>query len=139
MSRKPQENPSLDMTPMIDVVFELIIFFVVSIKQQDIFSRLNVNRPAPSPPSAVEKTEEDNSVTIEIGRRYDGSPEGVILYNKREVKRAELDKHLADVGRTRSTTPIIVKCDDRSPHKALVDVLDICYKNRLFSVSVFSM
>ena len=31
MGRKPQENPQLDMTPMIDVVFELIIFFVVTL------------------------------------------------------------------------------------------------------------
>ena len=31
MARKPQENPVLDMTPMIDVVFELIIFFVVTL------------------------------------------------------------------------------------------------------------
>ncbi len=30
MGRRPQENPALDMTPMIDVVFELIIFFVVT-------------------------------------------------------------------------------------------------------------
>ena len=36
MARKPQENPALDMTPMIDVVFELIIFFVVTIKQEDL-------------------------------------------------------------------------------------------------------
>ena len=35
MARKPQDNPQLDMTPMIDVVFELIIFFVVTIKQED--------------------------------------------------------------------------------------------------------
>ena len=130
------------MTPMIDVVFELIIFFVVTIHQDDIFSRLNVNRPAPSPPSAAEKQEEDNSVTIEIGRnRYDGNgrAEGVILYNKREVKRSELDQHLRDTARTRKSTPIIIKCADDSPHKALVDVLDICYKNELYSVSVFSM
>ena len=33
MARKSQENPQLDMTPMIDVVFELIVFFVVTIKQ----------------------------------------------------------------------------------------------------------
>ena len=32
MARKFTENPSLDMTPMIDVVFELIIFFVVTLK-----------------------------------------------------------------------------------------------------------
>ena len=44
MARKPQENPALDMTPMIDVVFELIIFFVVTIKQEDLFTRLNANR-----------------------------------------------------------------------------------------------
>ena len=33
MARKAQENPQLDMTPMIDVVFELIIFFVVTLTQ----------------------------------------------------------------------------------------------------------
>ena len=142
MARRAQDNPQLDMTPMIDVVFELIIFFVVTIHQDDIFSRLNVNRPAPSPPSATEKQEEDNNVTIEIGRNIhdgNGRAEGVILFNKREVKRSELDQHLRDTARTRKSTPIIIKCADDSPHKALVDVLDICYKNELYSVSVFSM
>jgi len=139
MARKAQDNPQLDMTPMIDVVFELIIFFVVTIKQEDIFSKLNCNRPAPSPPSSATKDEEDINVNIEIGRRYDGNPQGVILYNKREVKRSELDQHLREIARTKKSTPIIVKCEDRSPHKALVDVLDICYKNQLYSVSVFSM
>ena len=33
MARKAQENPVLDMTPMIDVVFELIIFFVVTLAE----------------------------------------------------------------------------------------------------------
>ena len=33
MARKSQENPELDMTPMIDVVFELIIFFVVTLTE----------------------------------------------------------------------------------------------------------
>ena len=33
MARKPQDNPQLDMTPMIDVVFELIIFFVVTLTE----------------------------------------------------------------------------------------------------------
>ena len=53
MARKPQDNPQLDMTPMIDVVFELIIFFVVTIKQEDIFSKLNANRPAPASSAAA--------------------------------------------------------------------------------------
>ena len=138
MARKPQENPQLDMTPMIDVVFELIIFFVVTIKQEDLFTKLNVNRPAPAA-SSSSNSSDDITVNIEIGRRYDGSPQGVIIYNGREVDRKDLDKNLRDIARTSKKTPIIVKCAGNSPHKALVDVLDICYKNELFSVSVFPL
>ena len=136
MARKPQDNPQLDMTPMIDVVFELIIFFVVTIKQEDLFTRLNANRPAPAS-SSSSSNESDTTVTIEIGRGRDAN--GVIVYNKREVRRSELDQNLKEVARTSKKTPIIVKCTEDSPHKALVDVLDICYRNELFSVSIFTL
>ena len=59
--------------------------------------------------------------------------------NKREMRRQELDQNLKEVARTSTKTPIIVKCTEDSPHKALVDVLDICYRNKLFSVSIFTL
>ena len=136
MGRKAQENPQLDMTPMIDVVFELIIFFVVTIKQEDLFTKLNANRPAPASNSSS-SNESDTTVTIEIGKGRDAN--GVLVYNKREVRRGELDQNLREVARTSKKTPIIVKCTEDSPHKALVDVLDICYRNQLFSVSIFTL
>ena len=136
MARKPQDNPQLDMTPMIDVVFELIIFFVVTIKQEDIYTRLNANRPAPATNSSS-SNESDTTVTIEIGRGRDAN--GVLVYNRREIQRSELDQNLREVARTSKKTPIIVRCTGDSPHKALVDVLDICYRNELFSVSIFTM
>ena len=138
MARKPQDNPQLDMTPMIDVVFELIIFFVVTIKQEDLFTKLNANRPAPST-SSSEKDSNDITVEIQIGKAYNNSPNGVILYNKKEMKRPELEQNLREIARTSKKTPVIVRCTDDSPHKALVDVLDACYKNELYSVSIFSM
>ena len=136
MARKPQENPQLDMTPMIDVVFELIIFFVVTIKQEDLFTRLNANRPAPAS-STSSSNESDTTVTIEIDRGRDAK--GVIIYNKREIRRKELDQTLKEVARTSKKTPIVIKCTEASPHKALVDVLDICYRNELHSVSIFTL
>ena len=96
MARKPQENPALDMTPMIDVVFELIIFFVVTIKQEDIFSKLNANRPAP--PSGPSQGSDDTSIEIDVGAGR--TLNGVILYKKREVKLDELDKNLKEIART---------------------------------------
>ena len=136
MARKPQDNPQLDMTPMIDVVFELIIFFVVTIKQEDLFTRLNANRPAPSNAKS-DSSESDTTVTIEVGRGPDAN--GLLVYNRRPVRRSELDQNLREVARTSKKTPIIVKCAEDSPHKALVDVLDICYRNELFSVSIFTL
>ena len=137
MARKPQDNPQLDMTPMIDVVFELIIFFVVTIKQEDLFSKLNANRPAP----ASSKSEDSNDITvdIQIGKKYGNHPDGVILYSKVEVTRKQLDKNLAEIASTSKKTPVIIRCAPDSPHKALVDVLDICYKHELYSISVFTL
>ena len=135
MARKPQDNPTLDMTPMIDVVFELIIFFVVTIQQEDIFSKLNANRPAPATGKSSESS--DTTITIEIGRGRDAN--GVLVYNRTEMRRKEIDQNLREVARTSTKTPIIVKCTEDSPHKALVDVLDICYRHKLFSVSIFTL
>ena len=135
MARKPQENPALDMTPMIDVVFELIIFFVVTIKSEDALSRLNANRPAPS--SGPSTPLSDTTVTIALGRGRNAN--GQIVYNGREVKRQELDQILSETARMSKSTPIIVRAAADSPHKVLVDVLDICYRHELFSVSIFTM
>lgn len=135
MARKPQDNPALDMTPMIDVVFELIIFFVVTIKQEDMFSKLNANRPAPSTSSSSDSSEITVNIMIGRGNGYNG----LISYNNSRVDRSELDAHLREIARTSKKTPIIVKCTEDSPHKALVDVLDTCYKNGLFSVSIFTL
>ncbi len=135
MARKPQDAPALDMTPMIDVVFELIIFFVVTIKQEDIFSKLNANRPAPS--AGKSDSSSDTTVTIAIGKGRTAN--GAFVYNQREVKLKELDANLREVAKTSKKTPIILRCTEDSPHKALIDVLDICYSHQLFSVSIFTM
>lgn len=135
MARKQQDAPALDMTPMIDVVFELIIFFVVTIKQEDLFSKLNANRPAP--PSSTSDPVSETTVTIAIGQGMNSN--GVIVYNQREIRLSELDRDLKEVAQTSKKTPIIIRCAEMSPHKALIDVLDICYKYGLFSVSIFTM
>jgi biopolymer transport protein ExbD len=107
----------------------------VTIKQEDLFSRLNANRPAPSTGSS--SSQSDTTVTIQVGRGRDAN--GVLVYNGRAVLPKELDTYLRDVARTSKKTPIIVKCAGDSPHKALVDVLDICYRHELFSVSIFTL
>ncbi len=131
MARKEQENPQLDMTPMIDVVFELIIFFVVTIKQEDIFSKLNANRPAPNASSA-QTEENDTSIKIDIGP-------GGIVYNGRGVSLKDLDRNIKQVSATSKKATVLVRCTLNSPHKYLVDALDTCNKYGMYNLSIFSM
>ena len=44
--KSESREAKVEMTPMIDVVFQLLIFFVVTLKQEDILSRFSAARPA---------------------------------------------------------------------------------------------
>ena len=130
MARKPQENPQLDMTPMIDVVFELIIFFVVTIKQEDIYSKLNANRPAPNQASSSESN--DTQIKIDIG--YSG-----LIFNGRGVRMNELRSNLKQLSATSKNATVLIRCTMDSPHGRLVDVLDACNQYGMRNLSIFSM
>ena len=131
MARKPQDNPQLDMTPMIDVVFELIIFFVVTIKQEDLFSKLNANRPAPATSNAA-SDENDTQVKIDIGS-------GGLVFNGRMMNMKQFDQSMREISKTSKSAMVVIRCTLDSPHKYLVDALDTCNKYKMFNVSVFTI
>jgi biopolymer transport protein ExbD len=130
MARKQYENPQLDMTPMIDVVFELIIFFVVTIKQEDLFSKLNANRPQPND-KPVEKVV-DEQIEIQVGANG-------LVYNGRGVSLKELDRNIKQAASISKKTTVLLQCALDSPHRYLVDALDVCNKYGLQNLSIFSM
>ena len=130
MARKKQEDPKAEMTPMIDVVFQLMIFFVVTIKQEDIYSKLNANRPAPNQASSSESN--DTQIKIDIG--YSG-----LIFNGRGVRMNELRSNLKQLSATSKNATVLIRCTMDSPHGRLVDVLDACNQYGMRNLSIFSM
>ena len=130
-SRSRGSDPKLEMTPMIDVVFQLLIFFIVTLKQEDILSHLDVSRPAPDPnQKPIEKIEDLLTITVyRKGFVMDGRKVNVDILDQRLTKLASFSKSLS----------IVIKCTGDSPHQHLVELLDICAKNQLTNLSVFSM
>ena len=129
-SRNKGEAAKLEMTPMIDVVFQLLIFFLVTLKQEDILSQLEVSRPAPEstpPPAQV-----DELLTITV---YE---EGYVLKG-RHVSLQHLDRQLSRLAGFSTKISVVIKCTAGSPHSNLVKLLDICSKAGLTNLSVFSM
>ena len=64
MASRSNEEPKVEMTPMIDVVFQLLIFFVVTLKQEDILAKLMASRPAPDPNAKPDQQPDLIDITV---------------------------------------------------------------------------
>ena len=80
-------------------------------------------------------------LTFWIGRRVDGSLDGAIVYCDKLVSLAELDGILAKLAADPETKgkTVAVRCAEDSPHKALVDVLDILCKHNFKRVYLWTI
>ena len=132
MARKPQENPQLDMTPMIDVVFELIIFFVVTLveaQKKDETIELEDGQhgivlvPEELPPSHMQ---------IDIGLR-NGKPR--ISMGDRDITPAEISRRVTERIRKYKDFPVLVRADFAVPHSAVKQVMDACTSAGIWKIS----
>ena len=108
-----EEEANIDMTPMLDVVFIMLIFFIVTasfVKEAGI----DVNRPEAS--TAQKKA--NTSILIAI------SPNDEIWINKRRVDARAVQ---ANIERLRAENPqgsVVIQADKKSTTEALMKVLD---------------
>ncbi len=126
------KETELEMTPMIDVVFQLLIFFVVTIQPMDVIASLDVSRPSPDPDAPPPQEQIDDMLTITI------DAQGVYLNNQR-YSRAGLERMLFRMARISRTQTVLIKCASNSPHRTLIEVLDLCAKSGLTNLSVLSL
>lgn len=130
--RRQGEAAQLEMTPMIDVVFQLLIFFIVTLKQEDILSHLDVFRPAPDPNARKEEEKVQDLLTIVVFN-------GGFMLKDRPVSIKTIERHLTRLASYSKNISVIIKCTPDSPHANLVKVLDVCSQAGLKNLSVFSI
>ncbi|MGI6098846.1 MAG: biopolymer transporter ExbD [Lentisphaerae bacterium] len=122
------EEGSIRMTPLIDVVFLLLVFFLVATTfyeaEKDITIRLA---------GATEGAERDSTadlLVINIGEA------GVIVINQRVYSVDELEALLRR-GRARNPQlAAIIRCDRRARHADFVKVLNLCERTGVRQVAV---
>lgn len=129
--RNKGESPKLDMTPMIDVVFQLLIFFVVTLKQEDILAKLTAARPAADTREEAKK-QDPTLITVVV------AAEGFLL-NGRPMRLPELDRGIERFSGYSKTAMVVIKCTKNSPHAFLVQALDICNKHGMTNLSIFTL
>ena len=128
-SKVSGEKVSLEMTPMIDVVFQLLIFFIVALRVEDIQTNLDALRPAPP-----DKPSDINTEPVSVGVGHNG-----FVMNGAQVTEAQLGVNLSRIAKTDPNSKVLIKCTGDSPHGLLVKALDTCYSLGLRKLSVFSL
>jgi biopolymer transport protein ExbD len=127
MSRKSKrEYLSPDLTPLIDVVFLLLIFFLVSsvFKKEELALLLKLPK--------TEKGEGEKSTRKEITIELTGE---AIAFNGKKVSLEELQKELIDV---KKDSLINLRADGEVKYQRLVKILDSLQKNQLENVSLIT-
>ena len=74
----------------------------------------------------------DEQIVIEVGANG-------LVYNGRGVSVKELDRNIKMAAAVSKKTTVLLQCSLDSPHKYLVDALDVCSKHGLQNLSIFSM
>ncbi len=64
--RERSEDATINLTPMIDVVFLLVIFFMVGSKFSEAESRINVNVPTVGEMRSITRVPDQREVAIEV-------------------------------------------------------------------------
>lgn len=114
----------IDMTPMVDIMMLLIIFFIMSTTFVVVNTGFTINLPVAS----AEQQHRDH-VAVLIGR------EGQIAVDGRIVSKAEIPTAFRRAGISGSTI-VSVKADKTVSHGQVVDVMDAIRKAGIVKISI---
>ena len=131
MARKSQPA-DLDMTPMIDVVFQLIIFFVVTITIQQEYNRTIELQDGPHGPE-IKGDDQEKAFIIEIDRN------GWVSMHNAQVSDKTLYSLLKNRYKRHGEFPILIRGDRRASHKSIRKVMDICTSVGLWRINFVVM
>ncbi len=120
-----EEEANIDMTPMLDVVFIMLIFFIVTasfVKEAGI----DVNRPEAS--TATKKDRANILVAI--------SGEGEIWINKRRVDVRAVQANIERLHAENPQGTVVIQADKESKTDTLIKVMDASRAAGVYDVSI---
>jgi biopolymer transport protein ExbD len=103
----------LNITPLLDLVFVLLVIFIITTPQ--LMNNLEINLPSGQPPKEKPKVE---PARIEV------SAQGQITLNRAPVTAAELKTQLAALKASDPDLGVVVKGADDTDYQIMVAVLD---------------
>lgn len=120
---------TLSLTPLIDVVFLLLIFFLVTSEFEDEERRLDI--VLPSATSAVPMTSKPREVVVDIDQT------GKIYLRGKVTPMEELEELLKNAVASNPTSQtVVIRADQAASFQPVVNVMDVCNRTGVSDYSV---
>ena len=104
----------LNITPLLDLVFVLLVIFIITTPQM--MNNLEMNLPSPKPPPKSDQKPKFTRIAIDA--------KGVITLNGDVVTLAELKSKLGELKAADPDLAVVVKGSDEVEYQGMVSVLD---------------
>jgi len=114
------QDPEINLTPMIDVVFLLIIFFMVGTQFTNRERKYDIDLPTVA--EAAPLTELPDDLVINVDR------EGKMFLADKAVSLTQLEQELAKARGNYADLGVIIRGQGTGPYQHIADVLSICQK-----------
>lgn len=129
LSPRQHEDPELSLTPLIDVVLLLVIFFMVSTTFVE-EGRLRVELPAASE-VPVARPQDPIVVTVTARGAYGVNQKGLVNSTPETLRAALLRESKGERDR-----PLTIRADARATHQAVVSVMDVAARLGFTQVNI---
>ena len=124
------EQPQPNLLPMIDVIFQLVLFLMLGAQFQEMERNMNVKVPDGAVANVLPLTDAPQKKVINVDRG------GNLTLDNRDIKLAQLRGTLEQARAQYSGLEVVVRGDEQSIYKHVANVLLECRKAEIKSISV---
>lgn len=122
------DEPNINLTPMIDVVLQLLVFFLLATTFLDPERRLDVELPAADSANAAERSFQE--LVIDVSR------DGSLALRGRSITSHELARELAGAAQGDPDALVTIRGDRAVEHQEIVRVMDACRRAGLSNLAL---
>ena len=113
-------DPEFSMAPLIDVVFQMLVFFLVASSWGAVQKEKQLDLELPSAQSSSAPKEAPDELVIDVRR------DGGVLVHGRQLDRAALESELKGLAQANPRLPVTIRGDRLVHHEDVVAVMDAC-------------
>ncbi len=115
------------LAPMIDIVFLLLTFFIVTYQITDNEKDIEISLPAATEGKALERDNLEKVINIHA--------DGIIVIDQREYTLDELYAKMSNLFRVNKSQPVRLRADEKTEYKHIVNVINQCSKAGIWNIS----